>query len=320
MKTDIAQYNLRIRELHEKRARLCSEFETLDQSVAGQEERAKRLKSGWEKIDAELEGLREAARAALAAQLAAGEVEITQGSVDLERAGLTLHTPYSGDPWSGGDRMEIRDRARRALDTLDKRPDDLLRDSRSAIAKVTDALDGNHGEQDMDALSRWAAATSDPAYLRAMTRLFRDPVNGHRAFADDELKSYQRAMSLTSNAGGYLAPFQLDPAVTITADGSFNEVRKVARQVVATSNTWNGVTSGGSTASWDNEAVEVSDDSATYAGPQITVCKEQIFVPISLEAMQDEMNVAQAVVRQLDGTTPAPVAWDRVRGVSTSAT
>ena len=32
-----------------------------------------------------------------------------------------------------------------------------------------------------------------------------------------------RAMSLTDSAGGYLIPFQLDPAVLITANGSVNQ-------------------------------------------------------------------------------------------------
>jgi HK97 family phage major capsid protein len=143
-------------------------------------------------------------------------------------------------------------------------------------------------------ISTLALRSSDETYLRAYGKLLKH--EGRMEFLNsDEQSSVARAMSLTSNAGGYLVPFQLDPTVIITANGSFNQVRGASRQVVATGNTWNGVTSGGSTGSWDNEAVEVSDDASTFGGPAITICKLQIFTPISAEAMEDEVNVAQAV-------------------------
>jgi HK97 family phage major capsid protein len=112
---------------------------------------------------------------------------------------------------------------------------------------------------------------------------------------DDEKRALSRAMSLTDNAGGYLVPFQLDPSVIITANGSFNQVRQIARKVIATGDVWNGVSSAGVTGSWDSEAVEVSDDAPTLAQPTITVHKLAIFVPISIEALMDAQNVAQEV-------------------------
>jgi HK97 family phage major capsid protein len=50
---------------------------------------------------------------------------------------------------------------------------------------------------------------------------------------------------------------------------------------------WNGISSAGVTASWDGELAEVSDDSPTFANPQITVYKAQAFVQASIEATQD---------------------------------
>lgn len=108
-----------------------------------------------------------------------------------------------------------------------------------------------------------------------------------------------RAMSLTDSAGGYLVPFQLDPTVIITSAGSRNDIRSKARQVVATGDTWNGVSSAAVSWSWDAEAAEVSDDATTFAQPSIPIYKAAGFVPISLEAMQDEANVAQEVGRLL---------------------
>jgi HK97 family phage major capsid protein len=102
-------------------------------------------------------------------------------------------------------------------------------------------------------------------------------------------------MSLTDSAGGYLVPFQLDPTVIITSNGSRNDIRMAARQVIATGDTWNGVSSANVSWSWDAEASEVSDDAPTFAQPSIPIYKAAGFVPISIEAMQDEANVAQEV-------------------------
>jgi HK97 family phage major capsid protein len=111
--------------------------------------------------------------------------------------------------------------------------------------------------------------------------------------------SERRAMSLTDTSGGFLVPFQLDPTVIITSDGSFNQIRTVARKVIATGDVWNGVSSGHVSWSWDNEAAEVSDDATTFAQPSITIRKARGFVPISEEALADEANVASEVGRLL---------------------
>jgi HK97 family phage major capsid protein len=118
-------------------------------------------------------------------------------------------------------------------------------------------------------------------------------------FTVEEAKAVERAMSLTTTEGGFLIPFQLDPTVINTSDGSLNQIRQAARQVVATGNVWNGVSAGETSWSWDAEAAEVSDDASTFAQPSVTVHKAAGFIPISLEAAQDEANVAQEVSRLL---------------------
>ncbi|MBX9425433.1 phage major capsid protein [Streptomyces lateritius] len=145
-------------------------------------------------------------------------------------------------------------------------------------------------------IARLCLATSSPEYLRAWSKVAAG--RGHM-ISPDEQKALERAMSLTDSAGGYLVPFQLDPTVIITANGSRNQIRQVARQVVATGDTWNGVSSGAVAWSWDAEATEVSDDATTFAQPQIPVYKAAGFVPISIEALEDEANVTQEVARLL---------------------
>jgi HK97 family phage major capsid protein len=161
---------------------------------------------------------------------------------------------------------------------------------REAATKIIEEHENSRGS-----ISQMALATSTPAYLRA----FAKAAQGATTFTPDEQEAVTRAMSLTDSAGGFLVPFQLDPTVIITSAGSRNDIRQVARQVVATGDVWNGVSSTAVSWSFDAEGAEVSDDTTTFAGPAITIYKAAGFVPISLEAMQDESNVAQEVGRLL---------------------
>lgn len=184
----------------------------------------------------------------------------------------------------------------------------------SAISKMQGASDKvreaatNIVEQNSDSqgkMARLALGLTNPAYMRAFAK---SAVAGGEASANlDEteqravafVRDEARAMSLTDTAGGFLVPFQLDPTVIITANGSVNQIRQLARQVVATGDIWNGVSAGAVSWSYDAEAAQVSDDSPTFAQPSIPIYKAAGFVPISMEAMQDEANVTQEVGRLL---------------------
>ena len=201
------------------------------------------------------------------------------------------------DPWNiddmrarslnpGEQEGEIR---ARALSAVEKMPG-----STSARREVSTEL-----VETYDSIARYALGTSSPAYQRAFTKWIKYGDAAASTFTQDEQEATVRAMSLTDSAGGFLIPFQLDPTVIITSDGSVNEIRKVARQVVATGDIWNGVSSPAATFSWDGEAVEVSDDATTFAQPAITIHKGQGFIPISVEALADEPNVTQEIGRIL---------------------
>lgn len=150
-------------------------------------------------------------------------------------------------------------------------------------------------------LARQILLTSSPAYLRGWSKMARGKahtMSTEEQSAVDAAESF-RAMSLTDSAGGYLVPFQLDPTVILTSNGSRNDIRSKCRQVVATGDTWNGVSSAAVSWSWDAEAAEVSDDATTFAQPSIAVHKGAGFVPISIEAMADEANVTMEVAKLL---------------------
>lgn len=175
----------------------------------------------------------------------------------------------------------------------------------AAIEKMACANDAVR-QAGTDIIERWddgdstiaklCLATSSPEYLRAWSKM---AMNKGHMLSTEEQQAMERAMSLSDPAGGYLVPFQLDPTVIITANGSRNQIRQVARQVVATGDTWNGVSAGQVTWSWRAEAAEATDNSPTFAQPVISIYKANGFVPISIEALQDEANVTTEVARLL---------------------
>lgn len=182
-----------------------------------------------------------------------------------------------------GTNSELRSRA---LDAIERMP--------YATDKVREAstrfVEGD-GESRM---AQMVLATTSPDYGSAFTKIMRHQ-GSTAALNADEQRALQRAMSTVDANGGYLIPFQLDPTVILTANGSFNEIRKIARVVTATGDVWNGVSSAGVTGSWDAEAAEVSDDSPTLSQPSIPVYKGQMFVQASFEAIQDAQNLAAEI-------------------------
>jgi HK97 family phage major capsid protein len=68
---------------------------------------------------------------------------------------------------------------------------------------------------------------------------------------------------------------------------------------VATGDVWNGVSAGSVTWGFAAEATEASDNAPTFAQPTVSLFKAQGFVPISIEALQDEANATQEVARLL---------------------
>jgi len=133
--------------------------------------------------------------------------------------------------------------------------------------------------------------TGSPAYRSA----FQKVAGGRPEFlTSDErqaLETYERAASLTGSAGGFAVPFTLDPTIIDTGVNSTNPFRQISRIVQTVTNSWNGVSSAGVTASWDGEAVEVSDDAPTIAQAAIPVYKGQAFVPFSVEIGGDWANM-----------------------------
>lgn len=243
-------------------------------------------------------------------QLGTAAVKIERGSDEMDADPLGEPESIEGgrfrgaDPWNlaemrtfnrSSDEIgaELRARAFTAIERMQGMTDA----RREGATKIIESHDDSKGT-----ISRLALATSSAHYMRAFVKASRGEtmlMTPEEVEASRNVKDLARAMSLTDTAGGFLVPFQLDPTVIITSDGTFSEIRSVARQVVATGDVWSGVSAGATSWSWDSEASEVSDDSSTFAQPQVTVHKANGFVPISIEAAMDEANVTNEIGRLL---------------------
>lgn len=196
-----------------------------------------------------------------------------------------------------------------AVRTFDRTPDQIGAEMRGRALDAISRMQGMsqaHREAATDLVERWddergtiarhALIAGHPDYLRAFAKLAKKSGNDG-ILTDVERQAVARAMSLTDAAGGYLVPFQLDPTVILTSDGSVNQIRQVAREVVATGDKWHGVSAGEISWSFDAEAAEVSDDTPTFAQPSVDVHMARGFVPISIQALQDAANVTQEIGR-----------------------
>lgn len=231
----------------------------------------------------------------------AGRIERGADDMDADPLGEpdSIEQRRFRNPWDTSEiRLGLTPQARatelraRALSCIEKMQGTTDR-RREAATKIIEEFDSSDAR-----ISQMVLATSSPEYLRAFGKLARSQ-GQMGVLNEEERNAVERAMSLTDADGGYLVPFQLDPTVILTSDGSLNEIRQIARKVVATGDVWNGVSAGAVSWSFDNEAEEVSDDSPTFGQPTISIKKAQGFVPISLEAAMDENNVAQEVGRLL---------------------
>ena len=158
--------------------------------------------------------------------------------------------------------------------------------------------------------TRWAAnilARSHPDYINAFSKL----VTGRAAFLTEDEKRAAMAVG-TNTAGGYLVPTHLDPTLIMTNSGTSNVIRSISRVVTLTdgSNVWNGVSTAGSTASWDAELTEVSDDTPTFDRVSVPVYSAKSLLQASIEAFEDIAGLTSDAVTILND------ARDRLEGAA----
>jgi HK97 family phage major capsid protein len=213
-------------------------------------------------------------------------------------------TPFDGrstdddepNSWQlAGPNGVVRDRALRTIERAESSgqlPD--------YAAERATALINQGGSTERGLAARWAAAAGDESYLSAFAKLVSDPTRGHLLWTGREQEAYraaagvqaelERSMSTTGNAGGYMIPLTLDPAILLTSAGSINPLRRISRVEQTVTNAWQGVSSAGVTAEWKTEASEVADASPALGNPSVPVYFGDAFVPYSFEVGQDATN------------------------------
>ena len=225
--------------------------------------------------------------------LAAGEIRTEASSVQ---------------PIADGD--EARPRAVRQRDDALRTLDRAVRGERLAArgAELVEGLMRSGPVLSQTWMQRWAVAAGSEASERAFAKKLTDPDNGQLLWTGEEADAWravaavqieQRAMSLTDNAGGYMVPLTLDPAIMLTSNGSTNPLRAISRVVQTATDAWQGVTSAGVTSEWTAEAAEVADASPTLGQPSIPVYKGDAFVPFSFEVQGDALNFTQELGKLL---------------------
>lgn len=262
--------------------------------------RHKALEGGYltEPQEASLEGLlmrrEEIERAG---QLAGVRARLVNGEVRGENGVPhgTTSDPYRDEPRNGSQTAEQRiiDDGKRAIERF-AAPDEV---KHHAMRTLESAKRGESG-----AMAHHISLTTDPNYRSAFSKLMSDPENGHREFSDAELRAfrtvrdYQRAMSLSDSAGGFLVPADVDFAVQVQNSGtSGTPMRQIAKVRTTARDQVSILSSAGVSTNWYAEAAEVSDDSPTLAEQNIPVYRASSFVAASLEVADDSQGLTETL-------------------------
>jgi HK97 family phage major capsid protein len=198
--------------------------------------------------------------------------------------GAGFHTPRNTA--AGAPDADLRSRALAANERADFLPD-IARDHMERTLRDDD--DPQHR------LARFTVELSDRAYFRAFSKLLNDPVSGGHEWTDQEREAVQRVralersltLSTAGTGGGFLVPYELDPAILQAGVGAISPLRELARVETTAQNEKRFVTSLGVTAHWDPEETETTDDAPTLLQPTITCKKGSAFVPVSYELFED---------------------------------
>jgi HK97 family phage major capsid protein/HK97 family phage prohead protease len=176
------------------------------------------------------------------------------------------------------------------------------------VERLLDTVDDDQGT-----LARKILVTGSPLYARAFGK-FCKAQNTYGLTGEE-----QRALAVGAGAtGGFAVPFQLDPTVILTNNGSVNPLRQISRVEQIVGKEWDGITSAGVTVTRVAEATQASDDAPTLAQPTVKAERVQGFIPFSLEADQDWNALQSEMTRLLADAKDIEEATSFVTGTGVS--
>lgn len=180
---------------------------------------------------------------------------------------------------------ETRSRALRAVESESRYSlDDSGKERLSFLIERKDDRQGT--------IAKLVLATGSDVYRSAWTKVMS---GADYSLTEQERHMLDRAASLADASGGFAVPFPIDPTLILTNLGAANPYRQISRVEPITTDSWQGISAGAVTASFDGEAAEVSDDTPTWTQPKVTAHKAQAHVPFSIEIGMDYPNFASDI-------------------------
>jgi len=149
-------------------------------------------------------------------------------------------------------------------------------------------------------IARQTLLSTNPDYVSAYAKYLRgdeDLLSDAERNAVAKVRDFTRAMTTVDAAGGFLLPGFVDPTVTVSGAGSYSVIYDIAdvELLGPGADVANFVTAAQVTASIDGENVAVSDDAATLTNNAITLYKEAVFTPVSIEIAATASNLTETV-------------------------
>ena len=239
----------------------------------------------------------EAERAELEPRVRAIERALQFVSDPIENVDPPANQRASDDPYATStvrtqtSPVELRGRALRAIEDTDdwEIPDAGKQRVTSMLERYDRGLGGN--------IARMVLTTGSREYKEAWTKAITGRefalTDRERVLLDEAMqaRSFTRAMTQTDTAGGFAIPFPIDPTLIQIGDGATNPFRAISRVVPIVTDSWQGISSNEVTASFDAEAAEVSDDTPTWAQPQVVAHMARAMIPASIEIAGDYPNL-----------------------------
>ena len=185
----------------------------------------------------------------------------------------------SFDPAEEG--QQFKDRAMHIIerDVRFRHPHVDQDEAKHRVTSLVEELDSTDGS-----ISRHIVANSSPLYKRAIGKY----IAGEFLHEEEaNALTMSRALSLTSAAGGYAVPVELDPTIMPTSNLAINPIRAIANVKQVTVDTFNGVTAGAVTAAYQAEATPTTDSAPTLGQVVISTERASSFIPFSIEIGQD---------------------------------
>jgi HK97 family phage major capsid protein len=247
-------------------------------------------RSTWEQLDKEHETLAIAVRKAERRQRLAESNE-RWNSVQV---GVKRDDPFEGDARTISEPQALS-RARAVLDSKEHSAH-LRSDQKEQIER---ALRTRNGDLDGDLIARLLLATENPYYRSAFQKV---AASATPAFSPEESRAIEqvrlikRAMSIGSDSsGGFAVPVLIDPTIIMTAQGSANDLLRLARVETITNDTWRGLSSAGVSWRFGAEASTATDNSPSLAQPEVPTRRADGFIPFSIEVGMDWPGFAESM-------------------------